>query len=129
MIEKMYGFPTPGSGPQSKIEEQPEEERKVGELIAEYLIWTNENEVGDLSMPEIMYFANHTLTREKIMADKELILEEIMRKNKLENRFDQTLSKEAVGKLFDAALERNHVVWNIFMNRTNENRNKRNGVK
>ncbi len=97
MIEKMYGFPVPGSGPQSKIEEQPEVERKVGELIAEYLIWTNENEVGDLSMPEIMYFANHTLTREKIMADKELILEEIMRKNESKNHFDQTLSKEDVG--------------------------------
>ena len=129
MIEKMYGFPTPGSGPQSKIEEQPEAERKVGELIADFLVRTYENEAGDLNMPQIMYFANHTLTREKIMADKELILEEIMRKNESKNHFDQTLSKEAVGKLFDAALERNHVVWNIFMNRTNENRNKRNEEK
>ena len=128
MPEKMYGFPTPGSGPQSKIEEQPEIEKKIGELIAEYLIIHNENEVGDLSMPEIMYFANHTLTHEKIMSDKEIIIEHIIRKNESENRFDQTLSKEEISNVFDKALERNHAIWNMFMNRTNDNRNKRNGV-
>lgn len=126
--------------PGGSREDQPKEEYKLAELVSEILIDDYSNQtihfnadrsdgkVG-MSMPEIRYFVDQNLTKEKILEQKDKLIDKIIGDGILDTSFGKTFTRDELEKLLKSALERNDSIKLRFMNGTNTKRNQINRVE